>query len=128
MNRLHLQAVAFRQANAHVMRRKTMRVLSSRSQLAREDKERLIAMIRLLETRLDEEREAANRWANACEMLDSKINKLRKRLGKWTYISQSVQPNHIYEFLEDIGINPCDLPNSLSDILRIRDVLKAVQL
>lgn len=125
MTQLHV--VAFRKATASIARRKTQRQLSRRAQLARQSTERLIAMIRLLETRLEEERAASNQWASSCQSLADHNQKLHDRIGEWDYISDVIRPCDIYEFLEEIGLNPYDLPSDLSNRLALRDFIAGLR-
>jgi hypothetical protein len=108
--------VAFRQPVARIARRKTMRVLSHRAQLARTEKEHLIALIQFQETKIAELRAIITSVENEQTYLEG-------QLDEWQYIGNATSPKDVYNFFEEIGIDPCRLPNRLSDVMEIRDTV-----
>lgn len=76
------------------------------------DAERLVDLVRLQDERIED-------MQISVDHLERENQRLERRLGKWS----NVNPASIREFLEDIGLDPYNLPTSLGDRLSIRDAI-----
>lgn len=81
---------------------------------------RLVELVRSQERQIEELREQR-------DFADGRYEWLWDQVGDWYYYSETVEPKAIYEFFEEIGIDPCDLPNNLSDCLALRDFIAALK-
>lgn len=87
------------------------------------DVERVVEVVRAQHRRIDELEEA-----DATSQREYGI--LEGRLGEWQYYFENdlVDPSEIYEFLEDIGFDPNELPQSLGERRAIRQILEAARM
>lgn len=96
------------------------RLIRYHARLRKAEMEQLIALVRLQERQLEE-------WRERCAIADQRHEELWEQIEPWYYHSDTVEPKAIYQFFEEIGIDPCKLPNALSEILALRDFVKAAQ-
>ncbi len=102
------------------MQRINQRLIRYHARLRKAEIERLVSLVRLQERQIEE-------WRDRCAIADQRHEELWDQFEDWYYYSDAVDPKAIYEFFDEIGIDPCDLPNRLSDIIALRDFVKAVQ-